>query len=212
MSLAVMVGVLAGDDQDADAVEFYRQAFREVNRLLAAHGLPSHTEPESLPLEKHRGQLLSFPYSWLHYLRRAVAFARQAPEQFCPVPEDWDPSIDPRIDDEISDSKCHLICHSDTEGFYVPIDFPEPLYDDTDEKIPGGGIVGSSQRALQEAIEAAPLLGISLKNGQLSDEAANRIAEEQDESHPFWIERQVWLTMYEAFRESVADKCAVVFE
>lgn len=212
MGLAVSIGVLAGDEPDPEGVEWHREEFREVNRLLAARGLPMHQEPESLPDIPHRGQLLSFPYSWLHYLRRALAFARQAPDEFCPAPDGWNPSEDERLDDELSiHMDSHLICHSDTEGFYVPIDFPEPLYDDEEGKIPGGGILGSSQHALQEIIQVAPLLGIPLKVGHLSDEVAKSIAHEADESHPYWIERKVWLTMYEAFRRSIEYKCAVVF-
>jgi hypothetical protein len=129
MGLAVSLGVLACDsDADPDGVKWLRAGFRQVNQVLAAHGLPPHEEPECLPDIPYRGQLLGFPYSWLHYLRRAVAFARQAPEQFCPVAEGENPADDARIDRELSvvlDS--HLICHSDCEGFYVPIDFPEPL-------------------------------------------------------------------------------------
>ena len=168
MSLAVSVGVLAAEhDADPEAVEWLRAGFHEVNRVLAAHGLPLHQEPEHLPDFRYRGQLLSFPYSWLHYLRRALAFARQAPDQFCPVMDGTSPTEDERLDKEYSvflDS--HLICHSDTEGFYVPIDFPEPLYDDQEEGLPGG-ILGSSQRALQEVRQAAPLLGIPLERGAI---------------------------------------------
>jgi hypothetical protein len=178
---------------------------------LTAHGLPEHVEPAQLPKFPYRGQPLSFPYSWLHYLRRAVAFARQAPEQFGPVRDGENPAADERIDEELSvfmDS--HLICHSDCDGFYVPIDFPQQLYDDEAGGLPGG-ILGSSQRALQEVMQAAPLLGIPLVDGKLSDEAAKVIAEERDGSHPYWIERKVWLTMFEAFRHSIEFKCAVVF-
>jgi hypothetical protein len=141
-----------------------------------------------------------------------VAFARQAPEEFCPLADGEDPTADERLDSELSvflDS--HLICHSDTEGFYVPVDFPKPLYDDDENGFPGGGILGSSQRALQETIGAADLLEIPLEEGKLSDEAAKSIVEEQDGAHPYWIERKVWLTMFEAFRHSVEYKCAVVF-
>jgi hypothetical protein len=60
-------------------------------------------------------------------------------------------------------------------------------------------------------MQAAPLLGIPLVDGKLSDEAAKVIAEERDGSHPYWIERKVWLTMFEAFRHSIEFKCAVVF-
>ena len=92
----------------------------------------------------------------------------------------------------------------------MPIDFPEPLYDDQKAGLKGG-ILGSSQRALQETIQAASLLGISLVDGNLSDEAAKIIVAERDDAHPYWVERKVWLTMYEAFRHSIEYKCAVVF-
>jgi hypothetical protein len=212
MGLAVSLGVLAcGPDADPEGIEWLRENFRQVNRVLAAHGLPPHVEPELLPDLPYRGQPLSFPYSWLHHLRRAVAFARQAPDQFCPVPQGSNPAEDERIDEELSvfmDS--HLICHSDCEGFYVPIDFPEPLHDVQQEALPGG-ILGSSQRALREVLLAAPLLGIPIEGEKLADEAAKDIAEEPDGSHPYWIERKVWLTMFEAFRHSVEYKNAVVF-
>jgi hypothetical protein len=212
MGLAVSVGVLAGkDNADPEGLDWLRAGFREVNRVLAAHGLPLHEEPESLPDIPNRGQLMSFPYSWLHYLRRAAAFARQAPDQFCPVAEGVDPAQDEMLDREyfvIMDS--HLICHSDSEGFYVPIDFTEPLYDDQEEGLPGG-ILGSSQRALEEVRRTAPLLGIPLDDGDLCDDAARSIASEEDGSSAYWIERQVWLTMFEALRQSVEHKCAVAF-
>jgi hypothetical protein len=212
MGLAVSVGVLAVDPAvDPEWIVCLQGHFREVNRVLAAHGLPLHDEPERVRDIPYRGQPTSFPYSWLHYLRRAVAFARQAPDEFCPVPKGENPADDERIDQELSvfmDS--HLICHSDCEGFYVPVDFPDPLYDDRKGNLPGG-ILGSSQRALHEVCQAAQLLGIPLQHGTLSDEAAKVIAEEADGSNPYWIERKVWLTMFEAFRHSVEYKCAVVF-
>ncbi len=210
MGLAVSVGVLASDSEP-ESTQWLRKQFRQVNRLLAAKGLPPHEEPEDLPKIPYRGQLMGFPYSWLHYLRRAVAFARQAPEEFCPTPQDWDPGTDERMDRELSVSMdSHLICHSDCEGFYVPTDFPEPLYSTKEIKIQGA-ILGSSQRTLQEVRQAAPLLGIRLVKGNLSDAAARKIAEEEDGAHPYWIERKVWLTMFEAFRLSVEYKSAVVF-
>jgi hypothetical protein len=74
-------------ENDSKAAELIRKGLREVNRILAAHGLPPHVEPESLPAAScrpeltfdrglHRGLWLSgMPYTWLHYLRRAVAIA-----------------------------------------------------------------------------------------------------------------------------------------
>jgi hypothetical protein len=224
MGLSISVGALAFClEHDAEGADWLRKDFKEVNRVLAAHGLPPHVEPESLPPTPsqpeltfdrglRRGMWLSgMPYSWLHYLRRAVAFARQAPGEFHPVPDGEDPSRDERIDRELSvlmDS--HVICHSDCEGFYVPIDFPEPLYDDRDDGVTGG-IIGSSQRALQELLQAAPLLGIPTQDGVLTNEDAMAIIQEKEGSHPLWIERHAWLYFFDRLRESLALRSAIVF-
>ncbi len=101
----------------------------------------------------------------------------------------------------------HLICHSDCEGYYVPVDFPDPLYDDTDALV--GGIVGSSQAAMRELVQVAPLLNIRLRNGALSNAQAKEIADE--DGGPLYIERQVWLQLYEAFRLSIEHGTAVKF-
>jgi hypothetical protein len=211
MGLSLSVGYLAWlkKEGEEEALPWLRRNLGDVNRVLRENGLPEHVEPEELPKLVSRG-LGGFPYSWLHYLRRAVAFARQAPAEFGPLPEGQDASEDGRIDRELSvfmDS--HLICHSDCEGFYVPIDFPEPLFDHSDRLL--GGILGSSQRALAEVILAAPLLGIELKGGKPTKMAVDTIQKEEDDAHPLWIERQVWLAMYENFRLSIEHKTAVVF-
>jgi hypothetical protein len=211
MGLSLSVGYLAWlqeDDVDPEAVDRFREKLAHVNRVLRAKGLPEHVEPEDLPKLVDRG-LRGFPYSWLHYLRRAVAYARQAPAEFGPLPEGQEASEDDRIDRELSRNRSHLICHSDCEGYYVPIDFPEPLHDRSDQLV--GGILGSSQRALAEVVLAAPLLGIELEDGKPTKRAIDTIRAEEDNAHPLWIERKVWLAMYEKFRLSIEHRTAVVF-
>jgi hypothetical protein len=210
MSLAISVGVLAGDRPDSDAVAYDRENFRHVNRVLATNGVPPHVEPETLPDFPYRGQPVSFPYAWTPYLHRAVAYARRAPDQFRPVAEGENTAKDRRLDAELyTFAESHLICHSHTEGYFVPVDFPDPLAD-TEDMLPGR-VLGSSQRALADLVRTAPLLGVRLEGRELSDEAAWAIAEEADGSHPCWIERKVWLAMFEAFRLSVRHGCAVVY-
>lgn len=212
MGLAIAVGVLAGGPKaDPDAVKQDRKNFRHINRLLAANGLPKHKEPESLPDIPFRGSCPSFPYAWTPYLYRAIAYARRAPGEFRPVREGEDPAKDKRVDAELyTFAESHIICHSDTQGYFVPVDFPDVLVDDRKGGLTGRNL-GSSQRALAELMKTAPLLGIELSEGKLSDEAAWAISKEADGSHPYWIERKVWLTMFEAFRVSVEHGCAVVY-
>ncbi len=211
MSLAIAVGVLAVDRPDSGAAAHHRKQFRLVNRLLAVNDLPPHVEPETLPDFPYRGQLISFPYAWTPYLYRAVAFARHAPDQFCPAREGENPAKDKWVDRELyTFAESHLICHSDTQGYFVPVDFPFPLADNRKGGLVGR-VLGSSQQALAELVRTAPLLGVPLEGRNLSDEAARVIAEEADEAHPYWVERKVWLSMFEAFRLSIEHGCAVVY-
>jgi hypothetical protein len=208
VGLSVNVGFLAYllKEDEEGAADGLREEFSHVSRVLQANGLPPHVEPEELPDTNDRSGLDGFPYEWLDYLCRALAYARQAPEEFGPV-VGWDrPHEDERVDREY-DMGSHLICHSHCEGFFVPIDFPTPLVDYEDE-LPGA-VLGSSQRALAEVIQTAPLLGIELVNDGPTKTIIDTIRAE--ESHPLYFERKVWLCLYEKFRLSVEYRTAVVF-
>lgn len=211
MALDISIGGLAaslehGRDED---VKYYRKQFREVNRVLAAHGLPPHVEPETLPTLKSRSDLNRMPYSWIHYLRRAYAYARQAPHEFAPLPEGQSPTADRRLDAEMyTFAESHLVCHSDTEGYYVPIDFPEPIGDSRKKSLIGN-VIGSSQGAMRELIKTAPLLGIPVENGVLPDAVADEINAEED--GPLYIERKAWLLLFDALSHSLEHKAAVAF-
>lgn len=212
MGLAISVGQLADlTEHDEEGADWFREQLGEINRVLRANRLPEHVEPEVLPRLDDRSAEGSFGYSWLHYLRRAVAYSRKAPEQFRPVAAGEKPTEDPLVDDELFvDMSSHVICHSDCEGYYVPVDFPEPLYDNSGGKL-AGGILGSSRPALMELVGAAELLDIHLAGDALSDDEADRINAEEDGAHPLWIERKCWLTLYEALRLSLEHRTAVVF-
>lgn len=121
-----------------------------------------------------------------------------------------DPSEDPAVDDALSDMESHLICHSDAEGLYVPVDFDEVLYAEPDQKLPGG-ILGSSYRLLDELVLVAPALGIELADGELSDQEAERIGRLIDADQGLHREYVSWLRLYESARLSIAHKTAIVF-
>jgi hypothetical protein len=208
MGLGIDVGALASaSGADPETAEVLRADFAVIAKLLQENGLPPHHEPESLPPIRSRAPSGSLPYAWLPYFGRAIAYARQAPNEFTPLGR-GDPAADRRLDRERSVAMdSHIICHSDCEGYYVPVDFRDPIYDDRAV----GRVLGSSQRVLAELVLAAPLLGIPLRSGELSDEAAREIAEELEGAHPCWRERRVWLKFFEAARNSVAFGTAIVF-
>lgn len=215
MGLAISVGQLAFlRDEDPNEVEAFRDELRAVNRVLTANGLPPHEEPESLPEITECVSIGSIPYGWLHHTRRAVAYALRPGRRFLPLRDGEDPAADDLYDDVLFSCESHIICHSDCEGFYIPIDFPEPLYDDLNDDDPRvicGGILGSSQAGLRELVLAAPLLDIPLTDGRLADADAVAISEEAEEGHPHEVARKAWLLLFKRLQQSVEFRSAVVF-
>lgn len=106
--------------------------------------------------------------------------------------------------------RSHLICHSDTEGFYVPIPFQELVLSDNPE-VPGGGIIGSSDTLFRELVSMAPALGIALAGNELADHEAKRLSSEIENENALWIEKTVWFDLFEAARLSLEHDTAIVF-
>jgi hypothetical protein len=212
MGLAVEVNVFSDlIDNDPEGVLWLRESFAKVNALLAENGLPPHHEPENMPPLVNRQVLGSFPYSFLHQLRRIAAHADEYPGWVAvPFPEFDDPASDPLVEKHTARMESHLLCHSDCEGFYIPIPFTEILFDHSEEPIPGE-YLGSSFVLLEELCDVARSLRIALQGTDLSDEEALKIHDAAETESPLWIEKAVWLTMFEAARLSIQHNTAIVF-
>jgi hypothetical protein len=212
MGLAVEVGVLADLlSADPEGADLIRAELDAVNRVLSEHHLPLHQEPVALPELDSRTPVLGYPYSFLHYLRRAAAHAFADPSWRAePLPEGQDPAQDPVLQARYELMDSHLLCHSDVEGYYLPQDFPDVLFTQ-DEAVPGG-MIGSSPRLMAELVEIAPALGIRLTGTGLSDEEAGRLTRLTDSPEGIWRELIVWLSLYEAARLSIAHGTAVSFQ
>jgi hypothetical protein len=209
MGLAISVGnPFLGDDEGEQR---YRLRMEGLRDALAGRGV-EWSEPDTVPppsaMRKH---ISSFPYRYLHYLRRAYAL------DYLGIPVTPAASYDEvqRADHQIEDAtlglSSHLLCHADQSGYYVPAEFDDPLF--LDESIDGAGMVGSSPGLLDELQRVAPLIGVELADGdELPDaEAARLFGSDVDEANPFGIEQTVWLTLHEACRASIAHGNAVVF-
>lgn len=211
MGLSIEVGLLAAlKGEGPDGAAWLRGQLDAVNALLAEHGLPRHDEPTVLPELVDRAPLDGFPYSFVHYLRRVAAHALERPDsKAVPFPESADPTEDAALQRQMFQTESHLIAHSDCEGFYVPIDFPEVLVDEQ-ERV-AGAIVGSSMALLRELIALAPTLGIHLTNGVLADAEVDGITALLDSEGPLWREKVAWLCFYEVARLSVEHGTAICF-
>ncbi len=213
MGLAISIGMIEQMGRlDAEGAEYFTRAFERVNQALTRRGLPTWEEPTQLNARRRRG-VGSFPYAFLHYLRRAYVIRHDHPGQVIPPvgPEGLQATAE-RVEDATLMFDSHLLCHSDAEGFYVPVPFPEPLFADPDEHLPGG-MVGSSHSLLRELRLLAPALGIDLDpDGDLSDEDALRLVTTSDaEQHPLWREHLVWFALFESARLSILHSTAIVF-
>ncbi|SFH69959.1 hypothetical protein SAMN05421753_102129 [Planctomicrobium piriforme] len=213
MGLVVSVGVLADlSENDEEGAAWFRDALEQINEVLVEQGYPEHHEPEQLPEMECRDEVAGYPYLFLHYLRRFYAQASHNPDwEPTPLPEEADPTDDPLLEEQMGQLSSHLLSHSDAEGFYLPLDFTEIIVDETDQDRIVGGLLGSSYRLLEELVSIAPQLGIQLNGNTLSDEEAEKINSDTEAELEFWIEKIVWISLYEAARLSIEHRTAIVF-
>jgi hypothetical protein len=218
MGLSISVGNLADCIDYPDDAECFCEEIAQVNEVLAEEGLPQHQEPEILPVMTNRAKLSAYSYSYLHHLRRIYARTIDNPNWIpTPTPRDESAADDEVVEDLTYMFDSHLLCHSDSEGFYLPIEFNEVIVDSNKQDRIPGGLLGSSYRLMEELVFIAPKLGIELDNGHLSDAEVVKIEieiqlEEEDESQEgLWIEKIVWLSLFEAARLSLEYKTAICF-
>jgi hypothetical protein len=165
MGLDVLVGVLvAGIGMDEEGEQWLRRDFSRINEVLREQGLPEHVEPERLEPFQSRARLIGLRYSWIHDLRRVQARLWDDPH-WVPTPVDAQGLEADTYEDDVlcvCDMRLHLLCHSDYEGYCVPLDFPEVVMDVAGDRIPGG-MLGSSVRLKAELIELAAVRAARLR-------------------------------------------------
>jgi hypothetical protein len=213
MGLAISVGILADlIIHDAEGADWVRRDFEKINEVLRENNLPEHHEPEKLSEIGKRRYGGGFPYSYLHYLRRVAAHSFQDENwKASPFPESEDPADDIVLDKEMYMMHSHLLCHSDSKGYYVPIDFSDVLIDMSSKKRIRGGMLGSTHKLMSELVQIAPALNIEVSEGVLSDEEVKRISMIDYHNNELFREYIVWLTLFESARVSLESKTAIVF-
>ena len=232
MGLSVAVGILADlKRNDEEGFARFKEELANLNRALAAQGLPTYAEPEDLPEDKIVS-LDMYGYSGLHYLRRiAVHLWAGNP---LPPPGDDDASHDPMIEKHNRSlgkspsgflarllglgkrpAACfdHLLMHSDCEGYYVPVDFREVMFPDEGLGV-AGSMIGSSQMLLRECEALSRALEIPAGLDP-EDDALWEATESQGEGERVWqrygVESFTCLRLLHAARASVELGAAIVF-
>ena len=211
MGLSVSTDMLADIiKNDPESADYFNADVKVVNKLLRENGLPEHTEPTDVPASIRRDKMIGFPYSFLHYLRRAYAHrARDASWMASPLGADEDPGDDPLLDEVMMEFESHLLCHSDAEGYYVPIEFVDVIFDDQQEL--AGGMLGSTHMLKKELQLVAPALGITLQDGELTDVEVAKIDARIDDEDGLEREIITWVCLFEACNESLKHGTAICF-
>ncbi|MGR7813725.1 hypothetical protein [Lacinutrix undariae] len=212
MGLAITSGILADfAKNEPEGYEAYKVIFENINTILTENGVAPYKEPDAL-----EGKTLSsggFSYGFLHYLRRFAAhvWENEFDESWVPTPfsPEEEPEGDAILEDHYSYLSSHLLTHSDSEGFYIPVELPEVLYDTDKAPVPGA-MIGSSYDLLKELKSLTKHLGITLNEDDIISnlsELNEKIKNEGD----FWIETLVCATLLDAAKFSINNKTAIVF-
>lgn len=212
MGLGISVGMLCDQARnDPEGFDYYRGDFDRLTEALAQEGI-AWREPDVLHEAGEHDFSAGFPYGYLMHLRRVFTLVRRgepvtaaaavSAEQYRRDKE--------KVTDEMTLFASHLLCHADSAGYYVPVDFDDPQFL-LEAEIAGGGMVGSSQRLLAELVECAAPIGIRLDDdGLLPAEQAAQIVAAEGEG-PFEKERYTWLQLYRACLASTESGHAIVF-
>ncbi|GAA1398347.1 hypothetical protein GCM10009639_36790 [Kitasatospora putterlickiae] len=206
MGLSISVGMLHDQARnDPEGFDHHRRAFDRLGAALGAEGVDWHEPPLDGPAQDPAFSG-GFPYGYLTRLRRVLALAGRG-EPVTPAEEDgpgWDRDRE-LIQEEALMFASHLICHADNAGYYVPVDFADPLFLPAEAGVAGGGMVGSTQRLLRELVTLAPALGIA------PADPGTASAEHPVPDGPFEPERYAWHQLHRACLASLAGGHAIVF-
>jgi hypothetical protein len=210
MGLAITVGNPAMGDDEGEA--HHQRRFARLAQALADSGHAGWAAPSepAAPWGLARPHTAGFPYGYLHRLQRVYALHVEG-QPVTPVTtaSDLDDAQD-TIADAASLLSSHLLCHSDTAGYFVPAPLGDPVFLPEEAGVAGAGMVGSSQGLLRELVRIAPLIGVRLEpDGTLSDAEADRV--HHNDGDPFEPEQTAWLALHESCLVSIATGQPVVF-
>ncbi|WP_159023668.1 hypothetical protein [Formosa sp. L2A11] len=212
MGLSISGGILADFiENEPEGYEAYKIIFENINKILVSNNFEPYQEPNVLKVKPL--SVGSFPYSFLHHLRRFLAhvWENEGNENWTPIPfsPEENPTKDAILEDYYSYMSSHLLIHSDSEGFYIPVVLQEVLFDTDKTPVPGA-MIGSSYILLEELKDLTKYLDIKLDaNNTVTNIAeVDRTIEKQGD---FWIEKLVCVTLIKAAKYSIDNKTAIVF-
>ena len=210
MGLEITVGNPAMGDDEGEL--YHHRRFVRLAQALDNSGHTGWTAPPApaAPWGLARPHTAGFSYSYLNRLQRVYALHVEGlPVTPVTTASDLD-DAQAAIEDATSLLSSHLLCHSDSAGYYVPVPLGDPVFLPEEAEVAGAGMVGSSNDLLRELIRIAPLIGVRLeRDGTLSDAEAERV--HRDSGDPYEVEQTVWLALHESCLVSIATGQPIVY-
>jgi hypothetical protein len=190
--------------------DIFRQEFDAINRLL----VKEHLQPLDLNAIPNHSVLprfkASFPTSAFYALCEFYACIAAGLGFTLPYTPEQEEALASEVEEIATSLTNHLICHSDRDGYYLPRDFDELIFDASRQVT--GEFLGSSPRLLKQLVNLAPHLQIKLEDEQLTEVELERIKMLcYDSENPFATLQMVWLALFECARVSVGTGAWVVF-
>jgi hypothetical protein len=234
MALELRVGVLAGPSERAEASEVarFRDQFSKINAFLAERNIPAHEEPNDLG-GKEPLSIRMIGYSGLSELRWvAVNILERGmfPSKplgpgsgpVDPLEEYFQKDLARALPQEMLDKAHptpfgfrHLLWHSDSDGFYLPIFFKQVLFPPRPSGI-HGTTLGSSQSLAIELVAIGKKFQFPNNCWHDSTEIEAALSARGDPTDPLpWkrlpVAAHACLAMMKAVSFSVKSKAALVF-
>ena len=231
MGLALITGILSDlKSEDVEGYEYFKDQFDGIQGILRQNGIQTdYTEPVDLD-KKLIWDCQMYGYGGLHYLRRLAAHIWDGKKNIEPGNEEAseDKVMEKYCDQSMAEESSfnsllskmgikskklnfdHLMFHSDAEGFYIPVEFDDVIFDDAI----AGGMIGSTYKLKSELEVLIDWLGLDLTIDTDSEEFW-ALPEEQNRNEIKWknfgVESYSCINLYLACKESIKNKCAITF-
>lgn len=205
--MSLSIGLVRQFSENFFLKNFIQGDFIYINEALQSHGLPLYTEPPASVVKGVDFPEVTWSYSTIHYLRYIAAKFIEDPTWIADESSSQKYKIPAKLRDKIyQERRSHLICHSDFDGYYVPIDFETVIFDQR-----SGGWLGSSVRLRKELEELAEKLKIDL--GEYTPNLSRLLALREQELKEDILKHQKWtlLCLYNIATASVRYSSAIYF-
>lgn len=187
----------------------------KINNLLKANNLPIHSEPLGRSVKETALPEMSLVYARLHHLRYIAAKFIEYPTSSLDIKDlkkkrktrTWWYKIPAKLRNEIyQECKSHLICHSDFDGYFIPIDFELVLQD---REL--GGWLGSSIRLHKELEEIAAKLNLNLGTYTPDLNQLYEMRKQELQADPIGDIKLILLGLYNVTTASIHYNSAIIF-